>query len=141
MRPEMRDGDRRGAFPRRARQPVVTGIAVQLQGAIEALQDLFRVLPGAAGSIGEHCTGRVITAPSAVVPGQRPEIPGLCPAAAWVQNRRRGLVHEQLARSFQVLRQPVDYGAEVEGGCSNPIGERAAVQVDPGAGQDLALAV
>ena len=137
----MRDGDRRAAFPRRARQPVVAGIAVQLQDAIEALQDLFRVLPGTARGIGEHHAGRVIAAPSPVVPGQRPEIPGLCPAAARVQDRCRGLVHEQLARSFQVLGEPVDYGTEVEGGCPHLIGEHAAVQVDPGAGQDLALAV
>jgi hypothetical protein len=40
-----------------------------------------------------------------------------------------------------VLGQPVDYGTEVEGGCPHPIGERAAVQVDPGASQDLALPI
>lgn len=76
-----------------------------------------------------------------VVPGQRSEIPDLCPAAAPVQDRHHGLIHEQLARSLQVPIQPVDYGTEVEGGCPHPIGERAAVQIDPGAGQDLALAL
>ena len=141
MRPAMRDGDRRAAFPRGARQPVVAGIAVQLQDAIEALQDLFRVLPGTARGIGEDHAGRVIAAPSPVVPGQRPEIPGLCPAPARVQNRRCGLVHEQLARSFQVLGESVGYGTEVEGGCPHPISERAAVNIDPGPRQDLALAV
>lgn len=126
----------------------------QLQDAIEALQDLFRVLPGAARGIGEDNAGRVIAAPSAVVPGQRPGIrslsgrdpgPGPVPWSRLLPGRRmRSMLprgHEQFARALQVLGEPVDYGTEVEGGGANPIGERAAVNVDPGPGQDLALAV
>lgn len=86
----------------------------QLQDAIEALQDLFRVLPGTARGIGEDHAGRVVApkahlwcdaAPSAVVPCQGPEIPGLCPAPAWVQNRRRGLVYYPAGDCAAICRE------------------------------------
>ncbi len=40
-----------------------------------------------------------------------------------------------------MLSEPVDYQAKVEGGGANPNGERAEVEINPGAGEDLALVV
>lgn len=137
----MRHADWVAALARGTCQPIVTLVAVEVQDAIEALQYLFRVLPGAAGSIGEDHAGRVIAAPSPVFPGQRPKVSGLCPAPARVQNWHRGFIHEQLTGALQVLGEPVDHRAKVEGGGANSIGERAAMEIDPGPGQDLALAV
>ena len=40
-----------------------------------------------------------------------------------------------------MFRQPVDHGAEVEGRCASPVRQGAAVDLDAGAGKDLALSV
>jgi len=37
--------------------------------------------------------------------------------------------------------QPIDHGVEMDGGGADPVGQCAAMQFDPGSGQDLALAV
>ena len=40
-----------------------------------------------------------------------------------------------------MLGQSIDHRTEVEGGAADPIGQRAAMQLDPGPGEDLALAI
>ena len=130
-----------GAPPLRARQPVITGVAVELQDTVEAQKDLFRVGAGAAGLVGEDDTGRVFSAPSAIIAGQGPEVAGLGSAASGGEDRSRGLIHEQLSGGLDVFRQPVDHGAEVEGCGACPVRQGAAVDLDAGARQDLALAV
>lgn len=106
VRPTMRNLNRRAALAGGARQPVVAGIAIQLQGAVEAPQDLNSMGAGAAGLVGEDHTGRSIGAPSMIIPGKRPEIAGLGSATAWVEDRSGGLVHEQLAGRLEMLDQP-----------------------------------
>jgi len=141
MCPAVRNRDRRAARARGARQPIVAGIAVQLQDAVEALQDLLRVHAGAARAVSKDHAGRVIAAPAPIISGQRPEEASLRPASAGLQNRRRRFVHEELARALQVLGEPVDHRGKVEGRRADPIGERAALKVDPGTREDLALAI
>ena len=37
--------------------------------------------------------------------------------------------------------QPINHRAEMEGGGADPIGQRAAMQLDPGPSEDLALTI
>jgi len=76
-----------------------------------------------------------------IIAGQRPEIAGFCLAAPRVQDRRCGLVHEQLCRSFQVFRQPLNNRPKVEGGDADPVGQGAAMDINARPGEDLALSV
>jgi len=114
----MGNRDRRAACSGRAGQPVIAGIAIrcpagdcvqsprgELQDAVEALQYLFGMGAGAPGMIGEDDPGRVIAAPSTIVPGQRPEIAGLGPAAAGIQHRRGGLVYYPAGASEGCCRE------------------------------------
>ncbi len=79
--------------------------------------------------------------PAAVIACQGPEIAGLGSTAAGIEDRRLGLVHEQLARGFQVLGQAVDDRLQVERCLADPIGQHRAAQVDPGPGIDLRLTI
>ena len=63
MRPAISDGDRCAACPGRTRQTVVAGIAIQLQGAVKAMEDALCVFARAVGRIGEDHTGRIAPAP------------------------------------------------------------------------------
>ena len=58
-------------------QPVVARVAVDLQGAGEAFEDIFCILPRAARSIGKGDAGRVVPTLGAIVASERPEVSGL----------------------------------------------------------------
>jgi hypothetical protein len=49
--------------------------------------------------------------------------------------------HEKLCRSLQVLGHPVNDRSKVEGRHANPVGQGAAMDIDAGPGEDLALSV
>ena len=49
--------------------------------------------------------------------------------------------HEQLCRPLQVFRQPVNNRPKVEGGHADPVGQGAAMDIDAGPGDNLALSV
>ena len=59
-----------------------------------------------------------------------PRVAGLGPSPTRIQHRCRGLVHEQLGRALQMLRQPVDDGPQMERGDADPVGQGAAVDGD-----------
>ena len=122
-------------------QPIIPLIAIQLQDAVKARQEGLCILALAVGRVEEHDPGRIIAAPGPIIAGQRPEITGFCLAAARVQDRRRGLVHEQLRRPLQVFGQPVNNRPKVEGGHADPVGQGAAMDIDAGPGEDLALSI
>ena len=82
----------RGTFE----QAVVASIAVPLQGVAEALQDIVCMLAGSPWRVGKDKTGRVITAPWAIVTGKRSEVTCFCAVAPRCQNRCGCLVHEEL---------------------------------------------
>ena len=93
MRPTVGQPDiLRGPFE----QPIVARIAIDLQGAREAFEDVLGVLAGSARCIGKRHAGRIVPAPGAVVAGECQEIPRLGLASPRVEHRGRGLVHEQL---------------------------------------------
>jgi len=67
VRPAIRHADWFAALAGGVRQAVVALIAIDLQSAIKTLQDLFCVLTGAVGGIGEDHAGRIGTAPPPII--------------------------------------------------------------------------
>ena len=130
VRPAMRDAQRRAAPARRLGQPVVAGIAIDLQDAVEAGQEGFCILARAAGGVEVDHARRGLTAPGPVIPGQRPEVAGLRRAAPRIQHRGRRLVHEEPSGSPQMLGQPIHDRPEVESGFADPIGQNGTVQIE-----------
>lgn len=137
----MRDAQRRAAPARGLGQPVVAGIAIDLQDPVEAGQEGFGILAGAAGRVEVDDARQSRSAPGPVIAGQRPKVAGLRRAAPRIQHRRSGLVHEELPGSPQMLGQPIHDRLEVEGGLADPIGQHGAVQIEARPRQDPALAV
>jgi len=137
----MGDADRGAALAGRARQAVVSLIAVELQDPVKAGEEALGIFTAASGGVKIDHPRWIVTAPSAVVAGQRPEIPGLGATAPRIEHRRRGLVHEQLGGRLQMLGQPIHHGSQVERGNTDPIRQRAAMDIDTRAGEDLALSV
>ena len=59
MRPTIRKLYRRAALPAPAGQPVVTGISIELQDAVEALQERFGMFAAAPGGVEVHDAQRI----------------------------------------------------------------------------------
>ena len=77
-------------------QPVVACIAVNLQGAGEALQDVFGLLAGSPRRVGKSHAWRVFATPRTVIAGQGPEVSGFGLSPPRIENRGDRLVHEEL---------------------------------------------
>ena len=95
----------------------------------------------AAWRVEKHHPRRVRTGPRTLIAGQRPQIPRLGLAPARIQNRRPGLVHEQMPGPLQVPGQPVHHRGQMKRRLAHPAGERGAVQFHAQAGVELRLAV
>ena len=72
MRPTVPELQRCAAFAAPAGQPIVTSIAVDLEDAVEAVEELFGMFAAAPGRIEVDDARRIGPAPGAVVPGQDP---------------------------------------------------------------------
>jgi hypothetical protein len=83
-------------------QPVVSGIAVHLQDAAEALQYPLGMLPTPPRSIDEGHIRRCCAALRSIIAGQGRKVANLDLPGARIECRRGGLVHEQLGRPFQI---------------------------------------
>ena len=70
MRPTVPELQRCAAFAAPAGQPIVTGIAVDLEDAVEAVEELFGMFAAAPGRIEVDDARRIGPAPGAVVPGR-----------------------------------------------------------------------
>lgn len=141
MRPAMRHPNGGAALARGFGQAVVAGIAIDLQDAVEARQEGFGILSRATWGVEVDHARRVLTAPWPVVAGQRPEISGLCRPAPGVQHGGGGFIHEQLARSLQMLGQPIHHRLQMERGLAHPIGQHGAVQIKARPSEDLTLTI
>ena len=137
----MRHPKGRAALARGLGQPIVAGITVNLQDAVEAGEDGFGILARAARGVAVDDAGRLLPAPGSIIAGQGPEITGLCHTAPRIEHRGGGFVHEQLGRPFQMLGHPVDDGLQMERGLADPVGQNCAMQFQPRPRQDLALTV
>lgn len=122
-------------------QPVVSGIAVDLQDTGEALQYSFGMEPTPTRSIGEGDTWGSASVPRTIIPRQRPKVSGLGLARAGIKYRSTGLVHEQLGRALQVGNQRIEDGTQLERCPADPIGKSRAVEIDALAAHDLGLSI
>src|SRR5690606_26642763 len=73
-------------------EAAVTAVAIDLQDAVKALEDLLAVDAAAPRRIVEHHAGRIGPAPRPIVAGQRPEIARLGAASSGIEHRCRRLV-------------------------------------------------
>ena len=109
MRPTVRKLQWRAALAAPAGQSVVSSVAVDLEDAVEAVEEVLGMFAAAPGRIEVDHAGRISSAPGAVVAGQGPQPAGLRLAAARIEHRRPGLVHEQFRGRLQVPGQPVGH--------------------------------
>ncbi len=75
-------------------QTVVTGIAIDLQDAGEALQNGVGILAATPRRLGEGHARRGCTAPRPIIAGQGPEVSGLGLASFWVKHRGAGVLRD-----------------------------------------------
>ena len=122
-------------------QPIVAGIAVDLENALEPFQHPFRVGTAPSWGIGEDHAGWIFSTPWPVIPKHRPEIAGLRPAATGVEHGSGGLVHKELAGSLHQFRHPVHDRGEMEARATDPVRQCRTVDGEPMPGHDLSLAV
>ena len=141
MAPAIGQPHRRTARAAGSGEPVVAGIAVDLEDAVEAVEELFGIFAAAPGRVEVDHAGRIAAAPGTVVAGQCPQPAGLGLAAARIEHRRPRLVHEQLRGLFQVPGQPVGNGPQMERRLADPAGQRRAVQIEARTRVDLRLSV
>ena len=97
MRPTVRKLQWRAAPAARTGQPIVAGITVDLQDAVEAVEEALGIVAAAPGRIEVDHAGRIGAAPGTVIPGQGPQPAGLRLAAARIEHRRPRLIHEEFA--------------------------------------------
>src|SRR5690606_12209530 len=128
MAPSVSKYQRLTAAALRPSQAAITAVAIDLQDAFKALEDLLAVDAAAPRRIVEHHAGRIGPAPRPFVAGQRPEIARLGAASSWVEHRCRRLVEEQLARLLEELRHARDDGGQVERGPADPVGQDRAIK-------------
>ena len=132
------EGERDGSF---AGQHAIAAVAVDLQGAAEAGEMGDRSLGLAVGRVDVDDRRRVGAAPGAVVAGVGPELADLGAPAAGVEDRRGGLVGEELRGGPQDREKALVDGTKMEGRAPDPVGQRGAVQPDALPRVDLRLAV
>lgn len=78
----MGHADRIAALPGSACQAVVAGISIELQRAVEAVQELLGILPASIGRIEEDYAGWIVTAPAPIVAREGPQVARFRPAPA-----------------------------------------------------------
>ena len=101
-------------------QAVVTGIAVHLQDAGEAMQNVIGILPAAPRRLGEGHARRGRATPRAIIPGQSPEVSSFGLACLRIKNRCPRFNHEQLGGSLQIGDQGRKHRLQLIGGLANP---------------------
>lgn len=136
-----------------SKQAIVSGIAIDLQDASKAFQDIPGVFSPAPGSIGKGHAGWIIPTRSdstyrfatrgrgPVITCQRPEVAGFRLAASGVENRCNGFVHEQFGRAPEIGNQGIKDGLQLEGRLADPGGQCRTIQIDALAAVDLRLAI
>ena len=148
------EGERhRAASAGRCGQLLVDGVAVHLQDAAEAVEQLDGVLGSASGRVGvgdrRRTTSLVLrmptrirtAAPRPVVAGNGPEVALLGFASSRIEHRTARLVAEQLRRAPEVREQMIVQRLQLGRRRADPLRQRRALDADALAGQDLRLAI
>ena len=95
MCPAVSQRQRRATHAPELGQGIIPGIAVDLQDAVKAPQNLHRMAATAPRRIGEDDRRGIAAIPAAIIAGQRPEIAGLGFARPRVHHWGAGLIHEE----------------------------------------------
>lgn len=141
MGPAIGHGDRVTTRPGWFGQPIISGVSIYLQDAVEADQELFSIFASSVRRVKVDRLWRIITAPVPVVAGQCPEIASFGTPTPGVDYGGCRFIHEELRGHLQMFGQPVDDRREMEACQTHPICQRGSVNVDAGSSQDLALSV
>src|SRR5262249_49361225 len=107
-------GEGHGAADARRRgQLLVDGISIDLEDAVEALEQSGGVLAAAAGGVGiGH--GRWITSPPwPIIAGDGPQESGLGLAAPGIKHRTARLIAEQLRRRLETSEEMIVQGLQL----------------------------
>lgn len=120
---------------------VVAGISVDVQHALEAREHPVGVLTATARGVTEDDRRRVGSVVGPVVPQHGPEVAGLGPPTAGIEDGRGRLVHEEARPCSDMPGHPIDDGAQVEGGAAGPVRQGGAIDGRALAGHDLRLPV
>lgn len=94
-----------------------------------------------AGGVVEQHDGRVGATMTAIIGYDRPEIAALGGLSARVQHRRAGFIDTDAVRAAQMGTHVVDDWHQVETGPTDPVSERATIQIDPLTFEYLGLTV
>ena len=119
--------------------PVVAGMAIDLQDADKALQNIHCMFAGSPRRVSERHAGWVISIPWSVIPGQSPEVSPLHLALAGIGHRGGCLVHEELGGSLQVGHQRVVNGGQFLSSLAHPCRRCGPVEINTLTGLDLRL--
>ena len=68
---------------------------------------------------------------TAIVGDGSPEMAALRAPPAGIKQRRTGFIHEDAARTAQMIAHVVDDRHELETGAPDPVAQRPTVEVDP----------
>ena len=140
MRPA--EGERhRAAVARRIGQLLVDGVAVALDDAGIPRQQSDRVHAASPGRIGVDHTRGIGPAPWAIISRDRPEVAGLGPAAARIEDRSPRLVDRDLGGAEQELLHPQIDRPELRRRDADPEGQRGAIDRQALQLHDLRLTV
>lgn len=126
--------------PRRVKR-FEAAIAVGLEHAGKARQVSRRVGAAAIGAVKVNRGGRGFASKRPVVADIDPQSPGLGAAQTGLQHRHRGVVGVDLLRGKHMLADRIDQRIEQPGRLSHPVGQGRTVEIDTGAGIDLALPI
>src|SRR5262249_28350302 len=118
-------------------QGTITRVAVDLEHADEAVEMCDWPSGLAVRSIDIGNTRRTGPCPWTVIAGISERLAGLGSAATGIENRRCGLVGEQLGRALQDGEQPLVHRSQKEGSAAHPVGEGRTVEGDALASIDL----
>ena len=100
------------------------GIPIDMKNTLEVPEMGNRSLSFPVRREQEHCSGRVCSAPAALLTGIDPEPTGPGLSAARIEHRNRRIVGEQMVRSEHVRTESFMQGFQPPAGPAHPVGKR-----------------
>jgi hypothetical protein len=122
-------------------QLAIAGIAIDLQGPLEARQMGDRSVGLAIGGIDIGDAWRIGTTPWPVVRRIGPRLTGLGAPAAGIEHRHRRLVGKQLWPLSELAKEALMQRTQVEGCLSHPVRQRRTIELNALAGVNLRLPI
>lgn len=110
----------------------IGAVGIDLDRAIEAVEDFSGVFALSPGPVMEHHAGRRGAVPATIIAQHRPKVTCRRLPLARIQHRGGGLINiEPGAASQQLLGHVIDYGGDQGSGPAHPVGQHRAVDRYP----------